>query len=64
LGGRVVRKNQTDKIDGEKFPAVDIVAAEKAGFIEKIKSSEKQPAKKQEQKTEKKVENKTESKSK
>lgn len=41
LGGRVVRKSETPKIDGDKFPAVDIAAAEKAGFIEKVKETKK-----------------------
>lgn len=37
LGNRVIRKAETKTIDGEKFPATEIVAAEKAGFIEKVK---------------------------
>jgi hypothetical protein len=41
LGGRVVRKSDTPTIDGDKFPEVEIVAAEKAGFIEKVKGSDK-----------------------
>ncbi len=36
LGNRVIKKSEHKTIDGDKFPATQIVAAEKAGFIEKV----------------------------
>jgi hypothetical protein len=61
LGGRVVRKTETPEIDGNKFPATDIAAAEKGGFIEKVKEKKAEPkaetkAKQQSSNTKKKAE--------
>lgn len=36
LGNRVVKKKTTPTIDGDKYPAASIAAAEKGGFIEKV----------------------------